>query len=404
MASKDGGGLGPENQKRLLQTLFFMPNTDLAFIRGIIEKLPNRWAEYSEFLAWAIIGGKKDVADFLITDGASLDDPPHELSSDTFGASPEITEALKSYRRTPFLILAASRGNEEMVDMLLSRGASLQQAGFVGTSKSRLNAVITNVLGAAVFHGKTGVVRWLLGRFRGEEIGLELQTLEERGVGKGLSKEYSGCTPLLLSIHRNDTPEIATILLSHGAKATAVDWQQNNALHIAASLHKTDLVQYFNQVEGKLKRDRNSKGETAFSIAKEKGFANVFGLLGEEDQSAKEAEELFDQLRQEEQKKPKKPRKKKQHPEDPPKPVSATVPVNLPVVEPVPAIVPATVETVQEEVKSVPAKSEELSALQKRIDGKTSFSGMSHDELSLLRSELESALAAVTATLSQRTK
>lgn len=427
MAARESGGPA-ENQKRLLQTVFFMPNSDLSLLKGIIEKLPNRWTDYAEFLAWAVLANKTDVAGFLLDDGATLESPPLELSTDTYGVSPETVEALRSYRRTPYLILAASRASEEMVELLLSRGANIRQLGYVGTSKAKLNAVISNVLGAAVFHNRPNMVKWLLSKFSCEELGLELPTQEEKGLGKSVSREYTGCTPLLLSVHRCDTPEVAIELLAHGASPTATDWQQNNALCIAASLHKTALVSYFAGLKGVAWNSRNSKGETPLSIAKDRGFADVLEVLQaqREDTSAREAEELFLLLGREEEKgkKPKQPKKpKKPQPAAPVLPISVPSvqevlplpvqePLSTPTQEPVPAPAQEPLPTPAQEPLPAPEEPQKphkvaednsaLLSLQQTLTGKTQLSALSAVELQSLHSELQAALVAVQVALSRK--
>lgn len=409
MAARESG-LPAENQKRLLQTVFFMPNSDLSLLKGIIEKLPNRWNDYAEFLAWAVLANKTEVAAFLLDDGATLDSPPLELSTETYGVPPETAEALRSYRRTPYLILAACRASEEMVDLLLNRGANIRQLGYVGTSKAKLNAVVSNVLGAAVFHNRPNMVRWLFSKFSAEDLGLELLTIEEKGVGKSLSKEYTGCTPLLLSVHRCDTPEVSTVLLEYGASTAALDWQQNNALHLAAALHKTALVSYFSALPAVTWSLRNSKGETAFSIAKDKGFADVLEVLQAQggDSSAREAEELMQMLGREEakgkkEKKPKAPKKKH---------IEETKPVAIPPVPQVQKASPSLPIPVVEEPKIPPQappqappqvpESSALFTLHQTLSGKTHLSLLSPEELHTLQSELQEALAAVQSALSRK--
>ena len=405
-----------ENQKRLLQTVFFMPNSDLSLLKGIIEKLPNRWTDYAEFLAWAILANKTDVAAFLIEDGAALDSPPAELSSDTYGVSPETAEALKSYRRTPYLILAASRSSEQMIELLLTRGSSLRQMGYVGSSKSRLNSVITNVLGAAVFHNRLSIINWLFSKFSPEELGIEQSTQEEKSVGKSLSKEYTGCTPLLLSMHRCDTPDIPMTLLAHGAAATAVDWQGNTALHIAATLHKTEMVRFLLGL-GTIQQTRNVKGDTPFSIAKERGFRDVVEVLGSqgEDTSAREAEELFQLIRNEEQKEKKpKAKKAKKKPVDESKskeiveiPKEKPVVVSKPEVvseeKPVVASKPMVVsEEKPEKVEPVSVPDPTLQCLHSFLGSRTDLTALSGSELRSLKDQLEAALATVQSVLSRK--
>lgn len=43
-----------------------MSNADVGVIKGLVEKLPSRWANYPEFMAWAILAKKKQVVEFLL--------------------------------------------------------------------------------------------------------------------------------------------------------------------------------------------------------------------------------------------------------------------------------------------------------------------------------------------------
>ena len=305
--------LTPEHQKRLFQSLFFMSNADLGVIQGLVEKLPSRWAHYPEFLAWAILARKLPVVEFLLRDGASLTETPNQLTEDLIGLKGEVAEALQNYRKQPFLTLAASHSSWEIVDFLISKGEDPLQPAFIGMSKTRLNAVISTPLGAAVFFNKPEIVRGLL--THGE---IEFRTIEEKSLSRSkvaLVKEYSGCTPLLLAVHRCESAEIVRELIEAGAEITAVDTLGNTALHLAVMLGKKEIVEVLLGRNCARLLGRNKGGETPASLAKVRGFHEIALLLGEGDSSDLAAASLLSALTAEEEKKKqkrinkKKPRK-----------------------------------------------------------------------------------------------
>lgn len=301
--------LTPKHQKRLFQSLFFMNKADLGVIQGLVEKLPNRWADYPEFLAWAILARKLPVVEFLLRDGASLAETPMQLTEDLIGLKGEVAEALQNYRKQPFLTLAASHSSLEIVDFLVSKGENPLQPGFIGLSKTRLNAVISTPLGAAVFFNKPEIVQGLL-----PHGGLEFRTIEEKNFSRSkaaLAKEYSGCTPLLLAVHRCESAEIVRALIEAGAEVTAVDTLGNTALHLAVMLGKKEVVEVLLGKRCASLMGRNKRGETPASLAKDRGFHEIALLLGEEDSSNLAATSLLSDLTAEEEKKHKRANKKK---------------------------------------------------------------------------------------------
>lgn len=305
--------LTPEHQKRLFQSLFFMGNVDVGMIKGLVDKLPNRWTEYPEFLAWAILSKKKPVLEYLLEDGASLSDPPTTLTRDLIGMNQDTSEALQNYRKKPFLTLAASHSTWEIVEFLISKGENPQQLGFIGLSKTRLNTVISTALGAAVFYDRTEIVQGLI-----QHGGLETRVVEEKTKSRskaGMVKEYSGCTALLLAVHRGETAESVRMLLEAGADVRAVDAMGNTAMHIAVALGKLAHVQVLVDRKCPQLMQRNMKGETPASIAKERGFHDISLLLGEGavDSSAIAAASLLISLTEEEEKKKQRRSNRKKH-------------------------------------------------------------------------------------------
>lgn len=74
------------------------------------------------------------------------------------------------------------------------------------------------MLTAAIFYDKLDTVDWLLSNHSKEELGLEDQITEQKSKsGRGsFPKEYSGCTPFLISIYKS-SPEVIQLLIRSGA-------------------------------------------------------------------------------------------------------------------------------------------------------------------------------------------
>jgi hypothetical protein len=277
------------------------------------------------------------VVEFLLKDGASLGDTPNALTRDLIGIKGEIEDALQNYRKQPFILLAASHSSQEIVEFLISNGESPLQPGFIGLSKTRLNAVISTPLGAAVFFSKPDIVQGLLTRG-----GLEFRTIEEKTISRSaLVKEYSGCTPLILAVHRCESVDIMRMLIDAGAEVTAVDEMGNTALHVAAMLGKREHVEVLLQRKCARLMQRNLKGETPASLAKDHGFQDIALLLDKEDTSDQAAASLLSALTAEEEKKKqrrsnkKKPKKEHIEPSKQPEAVLAPqIPIkSVPIVE-----------------------------------------------------------------------
>jgi hypothetical protein len=305
-------------QKKFLQSMFFIPNSEANLVQSLLEKLPERYNDYPEYLVWAIVANNKALVEYLLDDHASLDHPPSSVTSGSAGNA-EAEQLLQNYRKSPYIVLAACRGSAEIVELLLARGRSLSESGHVGYSRLKNNSVITNVLGAAVFHNKTELVERLLAKHSKAALGLELMVSEEKAIGSrgGVVKEYFGSTPLILATYRA-SPEMIELLLRQKANMKAVDHSGNTALHVAVSQNRIDAVQALLNCKVDVYA-RNAKGQTALTIAREKGFVEAEKILSEriDDSSQKIAEELINSLLNEESRKTSKKSKKKSKPAQP---------------------------------------------------------------------------------------
>jgi hypothetical protein len=69
----------------------------------------------------------------------------------------------EDYRSSPFIIQAACRpDNLEVFQELHSSGCSLTETGHICLSPKRGNSVISNIVGAASYHGSVEILQYVL--------------------------------------------------------------------------------------------------------------------------------------------------------------------------------------------------------------------------------------------------
>lgn len=92
-----------------------------------------------------------------IEKGARVDHPPDTVSKIAF--DPKANEV---YRKSPFSIQAACAGDEACFKTILLTGGKISDIGFICLSKKRKNQVISNIIGAASYHGSERILRYVL--------------------------------------------------------------------------------------------------------------------------------------------------------------------------------------------------------------------------------------------------
>ena len=65
------------------------------------------------------------------------------------------------YRKSPFIIQAASYGDLDCFRTLLAVGCKLTDHGYICLSKKKKNQVISNVVGAAAFNGNKDILNYV---------------------------------------------------------------------------------------------------------------------------------------------------------------------------------------------------------------------------------------------------
>jgi len=134
---------------KMFKTFINMGN--LSLVETMIEQQNLDCFKFGpEFLAYSTLYGKKDIVDLFIGKGADIMNPPDTLDGE------------EDYRRTPYIILAAQSGDQPTFEAILKHGGSLSDTGFICLSKKRKNMVISNVVGAAAYFGKTKLLSYLI--------------------------------------------------------------------------------------------------------------------------------------------------------------------------------------------------------------------------------------------------
>ena len=246
------------------------------------------------------------MLEFYLEKGAKLDMPP-----DTVGKLYTDGTKNQEYRKSPFIIQAASTSNWPIFSFLLKKGCKISDQGYIGFSKKKKNQVVSNALGGAAFNGRSEILKNLLTKqylavLNINEPATEKQDFAQKGT---LTKEFTGYTPLMLSIAGGgQNVECTKLLVSKGAEVSVKDQTGNTLLHIAALSGNNDALEFLLNNSHKLNVfERNEKGETPLSIAQEKKDQRAMRLLEEYakrygDQTKQNTDQLLNDLMEEEEK------------------------------------------------------------------------------------------------------
>jgi len=151
------------------------------------------------------------------------------------------------YRSTPFVIQAAQSGNVETLRHLTDEGeCDLTERGHIVLSRSRLNSVTSNVIGAAAYYGKPKMLARLLDIVATDPEHVNDRATEQKDANSNMAfkPEYSGYTPLMLAVvSPHSDLECIKQLLSHKADYSVIEkGTLNNILHLCAERCPSDNV------------------------------------------------------------------------------------------------------------------------------------------------------------------
>ena len=167
-----------------------------------------------------------------------------------------------------------------MISYLLEKDQSFKLVGHIGYSPKKKNSVISNVVGAAAYHGAQSVLDFAFS-LKSEDINFEHKTVEKKGATGTLQKEMTGCTPLMLAVVAGDGNLERTKWLFETAKCnpSATDWQGNTALHLAVKYNCPETLRYLIQTNCFEPFQRNENGETAASMAHALSLTSITDIL-----------------------------------------------------------------------------------------------------------------------------
>ena len=282
--------MNPRDPAAAIRKLMAIGNAEM--LGPMIEKV-DMLKYGGDLLQAACTFGKRDILELLLNKGADLMNPPDAIAGED------------AYRRAPFMLMAASSGDVETLELVVNRGGSIADCGFITLSKKRKNHVISNVVGCAAWFGRKKMLEFVLKRL--DKSYLELQAKETADVNQkgSFTKEYSKYTPIMLTVARSDDNlDCLKVLLQQGANFAARDEYNNGLLHIAALNSNNKMLDYLSK---NLKIDifeRNRKGETALNICQTNKNATGIEILEkfqqECDNSRSLANELLNELENEE--------------------------------------------------------------------------------------------------------
>jgi hypothetical protein len=193
---------------------------------------------------------------------------------DQQGKSDKSLENKESYLKVdcPWIIQAAVGGDIDIFNYLLDHGANVNSVGHITLSRKNKNSVISNVLGAAAYYGRSNLVHFILEKYPAVDKNYKCTEKKAKVKQFNQSKEFADFTPVHLcissEIQEDDTIEILRKLNTYGSKFDLTDFNKNNILHLATKLNKFAVVKY---IVDDLKlinfaNDLNKEGQTPVAV------------------------------------------------------------------------------------------------------------------------------------------
>lgn len=262
-------------------------------IRGILDKI-DLLKNGSDCMQMSCVMGKEKLVDLFVEKGVDILNPPEAVQNDD------------QYRRSPYIIQAAKSGSIETFETVKKHGANVIEQGCICLSKKKKNVVISNVVGAAAYYGKSKMLKYLLDKL--PNTARELEAMEHQDAYAKTKtpymREYSKYTPLMLAIAGGDNNlDCVKALLNKGVDYKCEDDQGNTVLHIAAINGSIKILDFLCQNLRIELFKRNKAGETTLSICQQqqnqRGVQILERFKADYDKSGTAAEELLGELEKE---------------------------------------------------------------------------------------------------------
>ncbi|MGB3863083.1 MAG: ankyrin repeat domain-containing protein, partial [Candidatus Aminicenantaceae bacterium] len=241
---------------------------DISKTQNLIAKDPSVLNSKTEDgrtpLHVAVMGGHKELVEYLIREGANIDAPDKEGRTPLLNAimlkKPDLAHRLiklgadvkiKSEEGANAIIYALFFGPEDLIEPILDSGQDVNE---------RYEGGVTLMQGAAAFGHKNA-----------------LNVLLEQGADVNVSSDR-GETPLYFGVQQGRT-EIVEWLLSHGAQTQCkLEDSGRDFLHLATLKGYTDIVKLL--VDNEMDIDATDKsGKTALQYAEKYGHKKIANLL-----------------------------------------------------------------------------------------------------------------------------
>ena len=225
----------------------------------MLELAKEKPETYLELLAVAIFHQNIEIIKYMITN-FKIDeaDSPYMKASSFYNSilsedSKDKINDSKDYKdiQIPFVLMCGIGGDIEIFKYLLENKliSKKNQNGIIGLSKKFKNSFSSNIVGACAYYGKKDLLEFLLKNYK-NELELDIKSSEKKVKNSkfNFTKEFTGCTPCLLSmvapISDMQTLEILKILHKYGANFTVTDCNKENLLHIATKNKKIESAKY----------------------------------------------------------------------------------------------------------------------------------------------------------------
>ena len=131
----------------------------------------------------------------------------------------------------------------------MHNGCQLFDEGFIGFSKKRRNQVISNVVGAAAYNGSAKILKHMMPKKSLADINHIAKEIQDFNSKGAFSKEFSGYSPLMLSVAGGgQNIECTQLLCVNKADLSVEDPIGNSVLHVAALHSNNQALEYLVKV------------------------------------------------------------------------------------------------------------------------------------------------------------
>ena len=307
--------LGGSFVEILKQNIKSQQNENVKKMLDIAKEKPDA---YIELLSVAIFHHNKEIIEYMIDKFKLTEaDIPYINSLSFYNSilkdnSPDkLNDAKENYIEIdcPIVLLSGIGGNIDIFKLLLEKKliSDINPIGVIGLSKKYKNAFNSNIVGACAYYGNYEMLEFILKTY--EKLDLNVQSNEKKSKQNArlkFNKEYSGYTPMMLSIvgpgSDSQTIEVLKILNNYHINFNVIDFNKDNVLHLATKNKKVETAKFLveNLNLSDLISKTNKDGYTPFSLAQHLNEDNIISYFSDkagidEKEIEKNIEELINE-------------------------------------------------------------------------------------------------------------